>query len=262
MDSDSAFNTNDDKRLFSNTVLKYFAPSKRPEFLTYLRSLDLGFEKETMQEDTDTVKYLNSEYAAFLEAVLSKQGEQLEELQRKLALIENENHRVHEMYKAVCDNRLHIIEQQQATITAYRRRNIIQRLKFFFRPRLGSLFHHSPKFLYIPKHYRQVIDLQSPPVISIVTPSYNQADYLERTITSVINQQYPKLEYIIQDGASIDTSSQILIKHESSLKHWESKKDQGQSNAINLGFQHTTGEIMAYLNSDDILLPGTLAYVA
>jgi len=95
------------------------------------------------------------------------------------------------------------------------------------------------------------------PKISIVTPSYNQAQFLERTILSVLNQNYPNLEYIIIDGGSMDGSVEIIKKYEKYLTYWISGKDKGQSHAINKGFQKSTGEILAWLNSDDTYLPAT-----
>lgn len=96
------------------------------------------------------------------------------------------------------------------------------------------------------------------PKISIVTPSFNQAQFIERTITSVISQTYPNKEYIIMDGGSADGSVEIIKKHESALAHWQSRADGGQTDAICRGFDIATGEILLYLNSDDILLPGAL----
>lgn len=89
------------------------------------------------------------------------------------------------------------------------------------------------------------------PKISIITPSYNQGKYLERTIRSVLEQNYPNLEYIIIDGGSTDTSVEIIKKYESKISYWVSEKDQGQSHAINKGFEKITGDIVAWINSDD-----------
>lgn len=96
------------------------------------------------------------------------------------------------------------------------------------------------------------------PRISIVTPSYNQGEYIEDTIRSVLLQGYPNLEYIIIDGGSQDNSVEIIKKYEKYLSYWVSEVDRGQSHAINKGFEHATGEIFCWLNSDDYFLPGSL----
>jgi len=114
----------------------------------------------------------------------------------------------------------------------------------------------------LPRRYRRPLDLTDPPTISIVTPSYNQGRFLERTILSVLDQEYPRLEYVVQDGGSTDETERVIALHADRLHHHEMREDEGQGHAINLGFEHTSGEIMAYLNSDDLLLPGSLHYVA
>jgi glycosyltransferase involved in cell wall biosynthesis len=100
------------------------------------------------------------------------------------------------------------------------------------------------------------------PKISIITPSYNQGEYIEQTIISVIGQQYPNLEYIIIDGGSNDNSINIIKKYEKNLQYWCSEVDSGQSEAINKGLKKCTGDIIAWLNSDDMYMPGALFFMA
>ena len=99
------------------------------------------------------------------------------------------------------------------------------------------------------------------PRISIVTPSFNQAAYLEATIASVLNQGYPNLEYIVMDGGSTDGSADIIRRHSDKLAYWQSAKDDGQSGAIADGFARASGQILGWVNSDDMLVDGALEAV-
>jgi hypothetical protein len=127
---------------------------------------------------------------------------------------------------------------------------------------LGNLRGYRPKPLEVPRWYSRAPGIPKTwPRISIVTPCFNSARFLEATIQSVLEQHYPDLEYIVQDGGSSDGSASILQRYAPILSHCESRRDAGQANAVNLGFRHASGEIMAFLNADDLLLPGALRYV-
>jgi glycosyltransferase involved in cell wall biosynthesis len=99
------------------------------------------------------------------------------------------------------------------------------------------------------------------PKISLVTPSLNQGEFLEQTIDSVLSQKYPNLEYLVMDGGSSDNTLDILRSCSDQVK-WISEKDKGQTDAINKGLQRASGEIVGYINADDLLLPGALEKVA
>ena len=100
------------------------------------------------------------------------------------------------------------------------------------------------------------------PRITIITPSYNQGEFIEDTVKSVLNQDYPNLEYFVVDGGSTDNTLDVIKKYAHRLDWWVSEPDRGQSHAINKGLARATGEIINWINSDDLLFPGALKHIA
>src|SRR5215213_6927220 len=100
------------------------------------------------------------------------------------------------------------------------------------------------------------------PKVSIIIPSFNQGQFLEATIRSALEQDYPNTEFIVVDGGSKDNSVEIIKKYQDRFSWWVSEKDKGHADALNKGFSHATGDIMAWLNSDDIYLPGAISEAA
>jgi glycosyltransferase involved in cell wall biosynthesis len=204
----------------------------------------------------------HAQVACITQEIVAEKKEQV--IQEKEQVIQ----RIH----ALAKERLHIIHYLESfPLRLFLKRylpdclqNKIRQIRGRLQPKLGHFHQYRPISLKTPSHY-QATTASTPqclPVVSIVTPSFNQAQFLERAIKSVLDQHYPKLEYIIQDGASTDGTKQILEKYRPRFTHLASYQDIGQANAVNLGFRHTTGEIMAWLNSDDMLLPGTIDYIA
>src|SRR3990172_4740583 len=113
-------------------------------------------------------------------------------------------------------------------------------------------------------HYRwtETRAMSNLPLISIVTPSFNQAEYLSACMESVLSQDYPRLEYLVLDGGSTDGTREVLERHAARLTYWASEADRGQASAVNKGWARAHGEILGWLNSDDRLAPAALEQVA
>jgi len=165
-------------------------------------------------------------------------------LERRVALLEQELEQAREQLKR---------ERGQ------RRESLADKL----RPKLWRFHHYPPRPLRFPDSYKQQSLPAAAPSIAIVTPSFNQDEFIAATIDSVLNQNYPNLRYHVQDGGSRDGTLAILKSYNGRFS-WSSEIDRGQANALNIGFNSLQADhdVMAYLNSDDLLAPGTLAYVA
>ena len=128
-------------------------------------------------------------------------------------------------------------------------------------PQLWNFRQHVPRLLNLPESYAAATTPENAPRIAIVTPHFKQEHFLKATIESVLSQGYSNLAYCVQDAGSGEETRALLESYSDRLL-WYSEPDSGQAQAINRGFQHVSGDLMAYLNSDDMLLPGTLEYVA
>jgi GT2 family glycosyltransferase len=194
------------------------------------------------------------------------------QLEEKELCINLQHERLLELSLSLKEKELKIQEQHRSIIASSSGCRILpkvfakgilqlRRIRGVFLPRLGNL-----------KQYRPRLLTQLEPVkpgkkgallrISIVTPSYAQGHFIRQTLRSVLDQRYPALEYFVQDAGSLDSTVEVLKNFQHALTGWESEKDNGQSHAINRGFAKTSGEIMAWLNSDDLLLPGAIQTVA
>jgi glycosyltransferase involved in cell wall biosynthesis len=201
---------------------------------------------------------------------LKENGSYMRQLEEKEKVINEKERAIHVLH-AKMESYHQQLAQHTRALGAYRMTygglsplglvaRIVHRSYSVIRPRLGQLVQYAARPLSL--HANLQHDLTSYPRISIVTPSYQQGDYIDRTIRSVVHQSYQNLQYFVQDGGSTDITVDVLKRYEDNISGWVSEKDSGQSQAINLGFDHTNGEIMAWLNSDDLLMPGALHTVA
>lgn len=150
-------------------------------------------------------------------------------------------------------------QRRPKTCTLYATVNIKKLLK----PGVGQLGTYSPRPVSFPhKSAKRLEGSGLLPKISIVVPSLNQGVFIEATLQSVINQQYPNLELIVVDGGSTDQTLDVIRQYEAHLHWWVSEPDGGQASAINKGFMRSSGDVMAWINSDDVVAPGALHKIA
>jgi GT2 family glycosyltransferase len=182
--------------------------------------------------------------------------------ERDRAVAERDHAALEASLQALAKREAELAARLDAAELTTRARRLRRRAEERTTPRLGVLWQTAPEPLRVPAAYWRERPPSPSPRISIVTPSFHSSRYLGRTLRSVLDQDYPALEYVVQDGGSDDGTVALLERHSNGLTHWASEPDRGQAHALNLGFNHTSGEIMAFLNADDMLLPGALAHVA
>jgi len=166
---------------------------------------------------------------------------------------------------AKLEQRVAVIERNARRLRAQYEREVVVRKETFadkLRPKIGRFDHYRPRLLRHPEGYEASAHEFSPTIV-MVTPSFNQHQFIKATIDSVLAQNYPALRYHVQDAASTDGTVALLKTYDGKLS-WSSVPDHGQAHGLNVGFRSLggDGDIMAYLNSDDVLMPGALAYVA
>lgn len=275
----------DDARLFLAPPLAPHEISQWPNFHDIISSLlSMSTEHELMVVN-DVIAFFPKHANAVMKSYatscgtdwllaancLKENGTFMQQLEEKEAVIQEQGACLQEREVVIKEKEIalqHIAKALWAYRLAYGSisplrpiARMIRRGFEIIRPRLGNLHQYAPRQPNIKEvHAKKSLDYY--PAISIVTPSFAQGEYIERTLLSVINQSYPNLEFFVQDGASKDNTTEVLEKHQEALSGWISEEDAGQSQAINRGFAKTCGEIMGWLNSDDLLLPGALHSVA
>ncbi len=247
----------------STTIGPRSDPAYQTALLKSLKGLDANrntlidqvqskeIEIQNIKRIADERLKLASDLSLKLENVQEKQANERQETWKRIDKLEM----LVSLYSKYIESQNH----KRKTLKDWHR---YERFKNFLNPRLGVFQQYPPRPLNIPKSYYNTTWNETYPSISIVTPTLNQGTFIHRTIKSILDQDYPYLEYQIIDGGSKDGTLEILQQIDNPSISWVSEKDEGQANAINRGFKNSTGEIMCYLNSDDMLLPGSLHYVA
>lgn len=261
----------DDARLFLAPPLAPYEISQWPSFnqiVTQLLSMSSAHELMVVNDVIafypNSAKFVMESYAQntgvdWLVATncLKENGSFIQQLEEKENVIQEQASIIQEQLRV-----LHIYHRLfwpfRPALPVLR---MLKRSIAVLRPKLGNLNQYQPRPLTIEPSVININHLTAMPKVSIVTPSFQQGGFIERTLLSVLEQDYPALEYFVQDGGSNDSTITVLKKYAGKLSGWVSIKDSGQSQAINRGFENTSGEIMGWLNSDDLLLPDTLITV-
>ena len=222
-------------------------PSSRDSLWTLIKARD-----KELKAVRDKLEHLTKVELPEKEGALQFVSKRLGLVGKENSRLEEENSRLESKIK----NYLRFIFQK--IVTGWLARKLIH----YLRPGLGVLYQYPPRPT--DTHYSKNTSIQPSvfPSIAIVIPSFQQGDFIKETLESVLNQHYPKLRVHVQDGGSTDETVQIIKKYQSSTLSFESCKDAGQAAAVNVGFDKVSGEIMAWLNSDDVLMPGALNVVA
>ena len=251
-----------------NDVIAFYPLTARPALESYARSCGIDWLTATncLKENGSFMLQLEEKENVIQQKELA--------IQEMASVVQEKENAIRQM-DSVIQEKERVINVQVRAIKAYRLAvwpflplwrvftTAARRCVEIVRPRLGNLNQYAPRPLSVGGRKMPNTRLTGQHLkVSIVTPSFGQGAYIEETLLSVLDQQYPNLEYFVQDGASKDSTVDVLKNHEAKLTGWTSEKDSGQSQAINRGFAKTSGEIMAWLNSDDLLLPGALTIAA
>ncbi|SEI00412.1 Glycosyltransferase involved in cell wall bisynthesis [Rhizobium tibeticum] len=270
----------DDARLFLAPPLAPHEISQWPNFDQIVRQLFAMSEHHEVMVINDVIAFFPRRARAAVETYaqdfgtdwliasnsLKQNGTAMNELTAKETVIQGLTGRVRQQTETIANLSAEVkyfhdlYNALPLPLRALARANL--RMTRIVRPRLGQLNQYSPRPLSALKNPLLSGLPIAQPKISIVTPSFAQGRFIERTLRSVLDQQYANLEYVVQDGGSHDETIDVLKRYDDRLAGWASEQDTGQSQAINRGFAGTSGEIMAWLNSDDLLLPGSLAIIA
>lgn len=234
-----------------NDVIMFYPAVANPAVTAY--AVEHGVDWLQVMSKVRDYENLRNQFESVLTDLESKEHVLMEHHRR----CEEKDLELREKQKVLLQLRLALAAYKIAFLPG----RILDGIKIIFQPRLGALNQYPPREWRRPEPYQSRLPQEQLPTISLVTPSYEQGPFTSRTLDSVLDQDYPNLEYFVQDGGSTDETVEILKSYSHRLTDWESSKDGGQSQAINLGFSKTQGEIMAWLNSDDLLLPGALARV-